>query len=295
MARYSRDPLRDFELGPTPLPSPGENLPGAFRTSGKRAGQDFPHGRARGCNQNWERGLEQELPRSQAGTVRDIGIFRSLSLDDLAEYRYQGDAVAAKRDLENLLRLGLIQRRTSYPERTVYVALTCRGHRLLRGRDGEREGEQRFYHGFVKTRDANHDAALYRLYQQEAHRIEGAGGRVERIVLDFELRRSINRRLAAMGSLPKVEREQEQQKIAEGHGLKVVRGKIPLPDLRLEYEGPDHGMAKVDLELVTHHYHHDALAAKAQAGFAMYASRQDTLRLRAAMADPGIIGDILSI
>jgi len=65
--------------------------------------------------------------------------------------------------------------------------------------------------------------------------------------------------------------------------------------LRLEYEGPDRQLAKVDLELVISHYHHHNLVAKAQAGFAMYAFAEDAARLRPAMPDPEIMQDILSL
>ena len=158
-----------------------------------------------------------------------------------------------------------------------------------------KDPHQRLYHGFVKPRETKHDTTLYRLYQQELERIARMGGRVDRVVLDFELKQSINRRLARLSSLPKSKQEQEKNEIAAGHGLKVVNGKIPLPDLRLEYEGPDHEMNKVDLELVTEHYHRENLAAKAKAGFAMYASAQDALRLRPAMSDPEIMQDIFSL
>jgi len=36
--------------------------------------------------------------------------------------------------------------------------------------------------------------------------------------------------------------------------LQLVRGKIPLPDLRIEYENREGDMARVDLELATEHY-----------------------------------------
>jgi hypothetical protein len=291
MARYERDHGQDSWHGRIRLPFPEQdvqNFSSALRPGERTAGQDYPDRPNRDRGKNLERGPEHELRASRLGMVRDIGVFRSLSLDDLIRYRYDGNATAARHDLESLLRNGLIQCRTSYPERTRYVSLTRHGHGLLAGCDLERGTAQRFYHGFVKCREAKHDAALYRLYHQEVHRIEQAGGRVKRVILDFELRRSINRRLATITSLPKFERERERQEIADSHGLEVVSGKILLPDLRLEYEGPDHEMAKVDLELVTQHYRHDNLAAKAKAGFAMYASAQDAVRARAAMTDPEI-------
>jgi hypothetical protein len=166
----------------------------------------------------------------------------------------------------------------------------------LLAENSERQGsKQKFYQGFVKTREARHDAALYRLYQQEITRIAQTGGRVRRVVLDFELKHSLNRRLAKLNSLPRAEQVEEKGRIAEEHGLRIVNGRIPLPDLRLEYEGLDQQLTKVDLELVTGHYHRGNLAAKAKAGFAMYALPEDVARLRPAMQDPEIMQDILSL
>lgn len=268
MARY--DPIPDVPHGPLP-PSPPDDAVPHFPASGRAAIADLPRSLDWEHFRDFERKLDHGLQRSEFATLRDIGIFRSLALADVTRYRYQGDAIAAKHDLGSLLRSGLTQHRTSYPERSVHITPTRHGHRLLVGTEHKGVTVQRFYHGFVKSREARHDTALYRLYQQEIACIEKAGGRVKRIVLDYELKRSINRRLATMASLSKSEQERERREIAESHGLEVVDGKILLPDLRLEYEGPVGEIGKVDLELVTHHYHHDNLVAKAKAGFAMYA------------------------
>ena len=81
--------------------------------------------------------------------------------------------------------------------RLVSLALTKRGARLVR-KSGRVPDEQAIYHGFAKPREAKHDADLYRLYQAEAKRIESAGGRPTRVVLDYELKRNLNRDLAAL-------------------------------------------------------------------------------------------------
>jgi hypothetical protein len=49
-----------------------------------------------------------------------------------------------------------------------------------------------------------------------------------------------------------------------------VNGKIPLPDLRIEYQTRDGEMAKVDLELATGHYKRSQISEKASAGFIVY-------------------------
>jgi hypothetical protein len=85
---------------------------------------------------------------------------------------------------------------------------------------------------FVKARELRHDAALYHLYRQEIGRIEHTGGRVPRVILDFELKQSINRKLAKLNSLSRAEQVHERRRIAHGHGLRVVNGKIPHADPR---------------------------------------------------------------
>jgi DNA-binding MarR family transcriptional regulator len=251
------------------------------------------------ANEVSSRGLERErshcLPDNDLPTLADIGAFRALELDDLARHRYHGDLMAAQKSIGNLSRAGLVRSRTTYPERSIYLTLTSQGHRLVAERLEREDVNQKIYHGFVKIRDARHDAALYRLYHQELGRIERMGGRVRRVILDFELRHSINRRLAKLNSLPWEEQMKQKEQIAQEHGLRVVNGRIPLPDLRLEYEGPDQQLAKVDLELVTEHYQRGSLALKAKAGFAIYAFAEDAARLRPAMQDPEIMLDILSL
>jgi hypothetical protein len=48
-----------------------------------------------------------------------------------------------------------------------------------------------------------------------------------------------------------------------------VRGRVPVPDLRIEYETRDGEAARVELELVTEHYRPGQLADKARAGFSL--------------------------
>jgi hypothetical protein len=257
--------------------------------------RSVPQGR-RTKHPDLDRDRTYALRDSELKTLTDIGTFRVLKLDDLVTQRYGGDPAEARRDVDNLLRQGLILRRTTYPEKASYVTLTKAAHRFLEAsRPQDSRQGQALYHGFVKPREARHDAAIYRLYQQESARIERAGGKVQRVILDFELKRSVNRQLAKLQSLPASEQGERKREIAEENSLPIVNGKVALPDLRLEYEGPDQELGKVDLELVTGDYHAQALAAKAQTGFAMYALPEDAARLRPAISDPEIMLDILSL
>ena len=299
MSRYSRDQSHHEVLGSPSLGHPRPYIEAELAFRSAHPGNTGDHHDETGDARIYDRGLEREhshsLNESEVKTLTDIGTFRALAFEDLARHRYGGDLAATRKHLFTLSRQGLVRSRTSYPERAVYVTLTRAGYELIARKHERGNPSQRLYHDFVNTREARHDAALYRLYQQEIYRIEHMGGRVRRVILDFELRQSINRRLAKLKALPHTEQVHERQQIAREHGLNVVGGKILLPDLRLEYDGPDQQLAKVDLELVTGHYRQQSLAAKARAGFAMYAFGEDAARLRPAIGDPEIMQDILSL
>jgi len=237
-----------------------------------------------------------EVSQSQQKTMADVGTFRTIALSVLTHVRYGGNEKQALAEVNNLLRQKLLLRSISQPDRAVYLTLTPEGHRFDLARRGQGAAEnQVFYHGFVKTRETEHDAAIYQLYQKEAENITRSGGKVTRVILDFELKKSVNRELAKLSSLPEEEQEGRKSDVASEHGLTVVKGRIQIPDLRLEYEDRDHNPARVDLELATGHYRHASLAAKSGAGFKIYASASDAVRLRPAMADPEIMQEIFSL
>ena len=148
--------------------------------------------------------------------------------------------------------------------------------------------EQAVYYGFLKLREAKHNADLYRLYHKEADRIEVRGGRNLRVILDYELKRRINRDIAGFGADARTE-------IAARHGLEVVGNKIPVPDLRIEYETLDGEIARVNLELVTEHYRGRHVAEKVHAGFSLYTPRGEADRLRRVLDQRELTADILSL
>ena len=293
------EPDRGFEERPgaplRPLPA---GLPEKYPpTSVGRAGGDAYPDQQPSPNQyrQPERVHRSRLDATAIKALVDVGTFRALTLSDLARYHYQGNAGQALQAMNQLVRQGLIEYRTTRPGPITYVALTPQGRRSVENLGAGSHPHQQFYDGFVPSREARHDAALYRLYQQQSLQIAARNGRVTRIVLELEFKRSIGYRLSGIGHLTKSEQLERKQEIAQEHGLKIVNGKIPIPDLRLEYEGPNHEPGKVDLELVTENYHRGNLALKAQAGFAMYALPEDAAHLRSAMQDPEIMQDILSL
>jgi hypothetical protein len=244
-----------------------------------------------------DRDHSYDLRESEIRALTDVGEFRAVRTRDLVEYRYGGDECHAERDIRSLKAQGLLQQKTlPETEKEALLTLTREAHHFLdRNRPKELTADQAFYHGFVKPREARHDADVYRLYERVAKEINQEGGTNLRVVLDFELKRNLYRDLAKLKDLPLEQQQEERERIAQSHGLVVVDGRIPLPDLRIEYETRDHQQARVDLELATQDYRAAGIAEKAKASFTIYAPRGEAARLRAAMRDPELTKEILSL
>src|SRR5258708_39315018 len=86
------------------------------------------------------------------------------------------------------------------------ISLTAEGHRIVRKASGLPE-EQRLYQGFVKPKELDHDADLYKVYQKAAEEVREKGGKLMRVRLDFELKESINRAKEAARHLSGAERK----------------------------------------------------------------------------------------
>ena len=197
--------------------------------------------------------------------------------------------------MQNLIREGLVAEKTiphsdTSPRRL--LTLTKRGYLVLTVTERVPKN-QAIHHGFTKPREAHHDADLYRMYYSAAEKIERQGGRNLHAILDYELKKRVYRDLAKLG--PDRESATKNKEIAERHGLQLVRGKIPLPDLRIEYETREGEVAHVDLELATEHYRGRNLAEKVRAGFSIYAHAQDAASLRRVLDQKELTAEILSL
>ncbi len=235
------------------------------------------------------------LRDSEMHSLKEIGKFRVIAVTDLGKYAYGGDRARMQKDIRALTQQSLLTDKTieiSQKKTLRIVTLTKAGHRLLK-KTNQLPDDQPLYHGLVKPREVKHDADLYRLYQKEAARIERAGGRPVRVILDYELKRNLNRDLALLG--PEKDDLDRKSQVAEKHGLQLVNGKIPVPDLRVEYETPELELRHVDLELATSDYRPRAMAAKAAAGFSMYSRSEDASRLRRVLDEREITARILTL
>ena len=231
------------------------------------------------------------LNAKQETMLRDIGTFRTITPKSLQKHVYRNNKDNMEKDLRTLrdLKLVTVQRDTRGKDH--YVSLTKAGKRFSEGQL-RTNNAQALYSGIVKRRELRHDAAIYELYQKESQNILGSGGTVKRVVLDFELKKNVNRQLAKIQNLAPAERERQRQQIAEKHGLTIVKGTIQIPDLRMEYESQEREECRIDLECVTGHYKSRQIAAKKAAGFKLY--NQDYSG-RSAERGEDLIGEVMSL
>lgn len=150
---------------------------------------DLPRGRERRPVR--ERDRVYEIDGSESRVLATIGAFRVVSESDLHDLR--DDSNGARRSVRHLEEEGLI-RTSPLSSEDRAVVLTERGRDLLEANRYERDDDaheprQTFYAGLRKPRELTHDTKVYRAYQRAEERLRGQGGRVQRVVLDYELKR----------------------------------------------------------------------------------------------------------
>ena len=208
------------------------------------------------------------LRESETRALAVVGTFRVVPEAELTH----GSVASNRADLRSLTEQGLIARTTAIVnhEPTPLVALTRDGKALLDGYSDTGGARQQYHAGLVKPRELGHDVQLYRVYQMEAARLEQDGGRIARVVLDYELKREYQTFLNRKDRPEGATQDSDLQAFAAARQLPIIEGHLELPDLRIEYETEDGRAEHRDVELVTEHYSRGHLAGKAHAGFALY-------------------------
>jgi len=212
-----------------------------------------------------------------------------VAVRDLAETVYGGDRSALERDLGYLEKKGIVTLRSvnarrdgswRQPERIQVVTLTRPGKKIVR-QVGSLRHDQQLYAGLVKPREVEHDTQIYRAYLKEMERIEVLGGSNPRVILDFEIKRNVQRAMYAQRKAdPERELNEIKEQVANEFNLPYVDNQIQIPDARIEYD-LDQGscVGSSDIEVVTGAYRPGHLRSKAQAGFRLYAASRDRARL----------------
>jgi hypothetical protein len=223
-------------------------------------------------------GHDYELRGSEARMLATIGAFRVVPVDDLRDANGR-EADLWHGDLSRLRSAGLVRAVAPLDrgEGTTVVTLTERGRDVLEThRSRDRESNQTFYAGHVKARELTHDAQLHRAYLRSAERLHEQGACIERVVLDYELKREYqrflqerNRERSDSDGRPTRTRE-EIKEWAHEHQLPIVNDRVQFPDFRIEYERPDGRRDVENVEVTTAHYRGMHAAGKVAAGFTRF-------------------------
>jgi hypothetical protein len=241
-----------------------------------------------------------EVNGAESRMLATVGAFRVVAESDLLDGR--DDIRKAQRHLEQegLLRTSPL----SSDDRA--IALTDRARDLLEANryerdDLSREPRQMFWAGLRKPRELTHDTNVYRAYQRAEERLRDGGGRVRRVVLDYELKRDYQRFLHERNRGKKdcdgrPDREPEEIALwAREHELPYDDGHVRLPDARIEYEDRDGRSRHEDLEVVTGHYRGAHASSAAKSGLTCYLSIGSSVGGRGGgrTAHPRIIEELL--
>ena len=178
-----------------------------------------------------DRDRTYSLRDSEIHTLSEVGRFRVVDTADLAQFAYSGDRSRMERDVSNLVRQGLVEQRgTSVlkQDSRQVLALTKRGQGLIRRHTLVPE-DQAVYSGFVKPKEADHDADLYRLYHKAADEIERKGSRELRVQLDYELKEKLYRKLGKAQAHNDGHLQRQKEEFARELHLPVVQGKVSFP------------------------------------------------------------------
>jgi DNA-binding PadR family transcriptional regulator len=262
-----------------------------------RMGQSIPSRSPSRRTRHRDKDRRYSLRSSEITAMTDIGMFRTVDVRDLSQFVYDGNETRLKYDLESLRAQGLVEEKKVFRAHTnarKLVTLTAEGERLIRKASGLPE-EQRLYHGFVKPKELDHDADLYKVYQKAAEEIREKGGKLTRVRLDFELKESINRAKEAAGRLAEGERRRLLAAVANEHGLRLDGATVHLPDIQVEYETREGAFERQNLELLSRNYRDEGIRGKAAAGFKIYARIGDANRIRRALQDTGMVREVLSV
>ena len=244
-----------------------------------------------------DRNREYSLRGSETTTLSTIGSFRVVPTGQL---RGHNNAAAHDRsaDIRHLREQGLIETVRVPGHRGSVAVLTKQGRDLLeRHRDTHREPAQSFYAGLKRTRELEHDAQIYGAYLQAAERMQERGVRVNRVVLDYELKRDYQKWLHEHdGDRDDYDghhdrTDEEIRAWAAEHELPYFDDQVHFPDFRIEYEEADGRLHREDAEVLTVHYRGAHAAAAARSGFSCYGGA--TARTGGRGPDPDLASELI--
>ena len=215
------------------------------------------------------------MNQRKRNALDDVATYRVVSVRDLVEQRFGGNAFAGRKGIDALKQDGLLQEHTIRVKSGKTFQVLCASQKGRRQAWGNRKhSEQRYWDGLAKTSETRHDATVYRAARNEIAKLEKTGASIKRIQLDYEMKA----RVSKISEQARAKDGREAAVLAKIEAAKQMNlhtdsdGKIHYPDARIEYEDDQGSAGRVDVEVTSDNYRSKGLQAKLSAGFKMYAN-----------------------
>jgi len=256
---------------------------------------DLPRGPGRETVRDRDR--EYTLRGSETCTLATVGAFRVVPTGQLRDHD-NAPAQDRSADIRHLRDQGLIETVRVPGHRDSVVVLTRQGRELLEGhRNSQERPSQTFYAGLKRARELEHDSQIFGAYVDAAERLQERGARVDRVVLDYELKRDYQKWLhehdgdrSDYDGHPDRTTD-EMRSWAAAHDLPYFDDQVHFPDLRIEYEELDGRRDREDIEVLTVHYRGAHASAASRSGFSCYGSA--TARTGGHAPDPDLASELI--
>jgi len=222
----------------------------------------------------------------------ELGKFRAVAKEDLSEFAYGSNDDRMRPDVENLGPSGPRRNEIHSSRKKVVLAncsLLARTGIAFSRKPKVLAKDRRFITASPNLANLITMPTSTGSIKKRPQRLKIREDENLRVVLDYELKKRLYHDLAKLGE--KRNSVDGKHAIAEKHGLKVVRGKIPVPDVRIEYETHDGGTRLAwTSNLLPATTAVENLSEKVRAGFSIYARADDVFQTQESFGSAGIDG-----
>ncbi len=258
-------------------PSDRAREPGKPKTHQRSARNRHSENRSGRRRENRRSRIREQIDFDQRkrNALDDVATYRVVSVRDLVEQRFGGNAFAARKGIDALKKDGLLEEHTIRAKNgKSFRVLTATNQGRRKAWGSRKHDQQRYWSSLAKPAEIRHDTAVYRAARSEIAKLDKAGATVKRIQLDYEMKARVAKiaEEARAGAGHKAAHAAKLE-AAEQMNLAVdEHGKVHYPDARIEYQDQEGGSGRVDVEVTSGNYRSKSLQAKLAAGFKMYAN-----------------------
>ena len=216
-----------------------------------------------------------DFDQRKRNALEDVATYRVVSVRDMVEQRFGGNAFSARKGIDALKEDGLLDEHTIRAKSgKSFRVLSATNQGRMKAWGNRKHPQQRYWSRLAKPAEIRHDTAVYRAARSETAKLEKSGATVKRIQLDYEMK-------ACVSKIAEEARAREGGKAAHAAKLQAAaqmnlavdeQGKVHYPDARIEYQDQEGGAGRVDVEVTSGNYRSKSLQAKLAAGFKLYAN-----------------------